>query len=182
MTISNKLTILRIVMIPLFLVFMFRGGDIGLIIAAVIFLLAALTDFFDGYIARKRNEVTVFGKIFDPIADKVLILSALVPLVEFGLLPTWVAVVLLAREFIIGGFRNAITAQGGQIIVASKLAKIKTIMQDTMIIYLILMKPVFSFITFPIDWILIIIAVVLTLWSMANYIIDGYKQLNFGKD
>ena len=107
MNLPNKLTVLRVLMIPFFVVFMLTdlGGEYGKYIALAIFVIASLTDLLDGKIARKRNLVTNFGKFMDPLADKLLVCSALICLVEMRRLAAWIVIVIIAREFIISGFR-----------------------------------------------------------------------------
>lgn len=177
MTTANKLTILRILLIPIFIYYIYSNSDMGKVIAMFVFIAASVTDFLDGYIARKYNQVTNFGKVFDPIADKILVLSALIPLVEFGILAAWVVIIFLAREFIVGGFRNVVAAMGGKIISASIIGKLKTISQIVLICILIVRDIWFSFIAFPFEYIFIAIAIVLSLWSMADYLYNGSKEL-----
>ncbi len=157
--------------------FVYKDTDISRVIAMFIFIIASVTDTLDGYIARKYNQVTNFGKIFDPIADKVLVLAALIPLVEFKLLAGWVVIVLLAREFIVGGFRNVVSAAGGKVIAASIIGKLKTISQIVLICLLLVRNSWFSFINFPFEYIFIGITILLSLWSMTDYIIGGVKEL-----
>lgn len=177
MNTANKLTTLRILLIPVFLYFVYQRNDTSMVIAMIIFIVASITDFLDGYIARKYNQVTNFGKIFDPIADKVLVLAALIPLAEFGLLHGWVVIVLLAREFIVGGFRNIVSAAGGKVIAASIIGKLKTISQIVLICLLLVRNIWFAFIVFPFEYIFIALAIILSLWSMTDYIIGGIKEL-----
>jgi CDP-diacylglycerol--glycerol-3-phosphate 3-phosphatidyltransferase len=177
MTTANKLTILRILMIPVFMYFVYKGSDSARVIAMIIFIVASFTDTLDGYIARKYNQVTNFGKIFDPIADKVLVLAALIPLAELGLIPGWAVIILLAREFIVGGFRNVVAAVGGKVIAASIIGKLKTISQIVLICVLLVRDIWFASISFPFEYIFIVLAILLSLWSMADYIIGGVKEL-----
>src|SRR3712207_9479329 len=119
MNLANKLTIIRIFLVPVFLIFItIKDVPYGNTIATAIFILAALTDKLDGYIARSRNQITRFGKFMDPLADKLLVTAALVSLVEFNVIPTWVAMVIIAREFAVTGIR-AIAASEGIVIAAS---------------------------------------------------------------
>lgn len=177
MTTANKLTMLRILLIPVFMFFVYRGTNISMVIAMFIFIIASVTDTLDGYIARKYNQVTNFGKIFDPIADKVLVLAALIPLAEYRILAGWVIIVLLAREFIVGGFRNVVSAAGGKVIAASIIGKLKTISQIVLICVLLVRDVWFSFISFPFEYIFIGITLILSLWSMTDYIIGGVREL-----
>lgn len=139
MNLPNKLTILRTVMIPFFILFLYTDWFHGYdkIIAAVIFIAASLTDMLDGKIARKYNLVTNFGKFMDPLADKLLVCSAMICLVDLKLLPAWIVIIIIAREFIISGFR-LIAAEHQIVIAASMWGKFKTTFQMAMIILLIL--------------------------------------------
>jgi len=138
MNLANKLTILRMFLVPVFLVFMaVRGIPYGSIIATVVFILASLTDKLDGYIARSRNQITNFGKFMDPLADKLLVTSALVSLVELQLLPAWAAMVIIAREFAVSGLRT-VAASEGTVIAASNWGKAKTVIQIVAIILLLI--------------------------------------------
>ena len=138
MNLPNKITILRIFMIPLFLVFMLIPGiPYGQYIAAGIFLIAALSDLVDGYIARKHNLITNFGKFMDPLADKLLDSSALICFVELNLLPAWIVIIIIARDFIISGFR-LIASDKGVVIAADFWGKLKTNVQMVLCVMLII--------------------------------------------
>ena len=138
MNLPNKITILRIFMIPLFLVFMLIPGiPYGQYIAAGIFLIAALSDLVDGYIARKHNLITNFGKFMDPLADKLLVSSALICFVELNLLPAWIVIIIIARDFIISGFR-LIASDKGVVIAADFWGKLKTNVQMVLCVMLII--------------------------------------------
>lgn len=138
MNLPNKITLIRILMIPLMVIIpilningkyeIFGGLTYSNLITVIIFLVASITDFFDGYIARKNNLVTTFGKFLDPIADKLLVLSAMLMLVESGIIPAWIPIIIVAREFIVSGIRM-LAAGDGTIIAASWLGKIKTVSQ-----------------------------------------------------
>lgn len=136
MNLPNKITVARILLIPVMIIIPFLGlneivfGDVtqGNLIVLIIFLVASFTDFLDGYIARKNNLVTTFGKFLDPIADKLLVLAALIMLVEQGIVPAWIPVVIAAREFIVSGIRM-LAAGEGNVIAASWLGKVKTVSQ-----------------------------------------------------
>src|SRR5699024_4695521 len=138
MNTPNKLTLFRVVMIPFFVVFMLApiGGAAAKWIALAIFIIASLTDALDGYLARRDNLITDFGKFMDPLADKLLVCSALICLVELDKIPCWVVIIIIAREFIISGFR-LIAADNGVVIAASYWGKFKTVSQMVMIILLI---------------------------------------------
>lgn len=138
MNLANKLTIIRIFLVPVFLVFIAaKGIPYGNFIATFIFILAALTDKLDGYIARSRNQITTFGKFMDPLADKLLVTSALISLVELQVVPGWAAVIIIAREFAVSGLRT-IAAAEGTVIAASWWGKIKTVIQIVAIVLLLL--------------------------------------------
>lgn len=165
MNLPNKLTFLRLILaVPFiyFLQFSDEGGFTYRAIAFVIFVIASLTDFFDGYLARKHNLITDFGKIMDPLADKVLVISALVIFVDLGYIPSWMSIVVIAREFLISGIRMLVAAKG-EVIPAGKLGKYKTTSQ--MIVILIMML----FGRNPYNFYMMLIPVILTLWSGWEY-------------
>lgn len=134
MNLANKLTLLRIFLVPIFLAFI-AINDIpyGKVIATVIFIIAAITDQLDGYIARSRNQITRFGKFMDPLADKLLVTAALISLVEFHIISTWIAMIIIAREFAVTGLR-AVAAAENVVIAASPWGKLKTVVQIIAII------------------------------------------------
>lgn len=144
MNLANKLTLIRIFLVPVFLVFIaVQNLPYGSIIATFIFIIASITDQLDGYIARSRNQVTNFGKFMDPLADKLLVTSALISLVELQLIPAWAAIVIIAREFAVSGLRT-IAASEGKVIAASWWGKIKTVIQIITIILLLLQVNIIS--------------------------------------
>lgn len=129
MNLANKLTLIRIVLVPVFLIFIaVRSIPYGRSIATAVFIIAALTDKLDGYIARSRNQITRFGKLMDPLADKLLVSAALVSLVEYHVLMSWIAMIIIAREFAVTGLRSVAAAEG-VILAASKWGKAKTFIQ-----------------------------------------------------
>lgn len=141
MNLANKLTIFRIILVPIMVIIPFLGiqGDVwGIpilcLIIDLIFIIASITDKLDGYIARSRNQVTTFGKFLDPLADKILVLTAMIMLVEMGRLPAWIPVIVLAREFIVSGYRLIAVEKGGKVIAASVWGKMKTVTQMIAII------------------------------------------------
>ena len=168
MNVPNALTILRICMVPVFVLFLLTGlgGPYGDLIAGIIFIAASLTDTLDGYLARKNNQVTVFGKFMDPLADKLLVCSALICLVELGRIPAWVVIIIIGRDFIISGFR-LIAAEKGVVIAANMWGKVKTTVQMIMVIALIFH---FGGIFNVIEQILIWAALALTIISLVNYL------------
>ena len=137
--IANRLTMLRIILIPVFMAFLLSRLPLGDWLAVLVFTVAALTDSVDGYLARKHNQITVFGKLFDPLADKLLISAALVTLVGQGRLSAWLAMIIITREFAVSGLRLFAMAKG-KVIAASPLGKAKTVSQVIAIILWIL-KP-----------------------------------------
>ena len=150
MNLPNKLTIFRIILVPIMVIIPFlgitgtiSGIPISWIIIDLIFILASITDKLDGYLARKNNQITTFGKFLDPLADKILVLSALVILVEYGKIPSWIPIIVLSREFIVSGYRLIAVEKGGKVIAASIWGKLKTVTQMIGIIFAFLDK--FSF-------------------------------------
>lgn len=172
MNLPNKLTLLRIVAIPVFIVVLLMGHRY---IATIIFIAAAITDMLDGHIARKYNLVTNFGKLMDPLADKLLVMSALICLVELDNVAGWMVIVILAREFAVTGLRQ-VAASEGIVIAAGITGKIKTITQMIAIPLLLLDNWPCRYIGFPLDQVFLWIAVIMTIVSGAEYIIKN-KQL-----
>ena len=175
MNTPNKLTILRVIMIPFFVFFMLADmGNAGKYTALVLFIAASLTDTLDGYLARKYNQVTNFGKFMDPLADKLLVCSALICLMDVGQLPSWAVIVIISREFIISGFR-LVASDNGIVIAASWWGKSKTISQMVMII---LMIADFGGVFGTLETILLYVAVILTVVSMIDYIWKNRQVLS----
>jgi len=169
MNLPNKLTMFRVILIPFFVLFMLV--DITTVdkwIALAIFIVASLTDLLDGKIARKYNLVTNFGKFMDPLADKLLVCSALICLVELAKLPAWMVIVIIAREFIISGFR-LIASDNGVVIAASYWGKFKTTFQMVMICLLIADIAAIGIITNVFAW----IALILTVVSLIDYLVKN---------
>ena len=173
MNLPNKLTIFRVILVPVFLIFLL--GPFGYwsnIVAAIVFIVASATDMLDGYIARKYNMITNFGKFMDPLADKLLVCSALIALVDFDKVAAWIVIIIIAREFIISGFR-LIAADNGVVIAASYWGKFKTTFQMIMIILLILdLNYPFSGV---VNMVVTYIALILTVVSLIDYIVKNYK-------
>ncbi len=168
LNLANKLTIIRIFLVPVFMLFLIFEIPNGDYIAAGIFIIAALTDTLDGYIARSRNQITKFGKFMDPLADKLLVSAALISLVEMGKLPAWIVVIIIAREFAVTGLR-VIAASEGITIAANWWGKIKTITQIISIVSLLINNYPFSIIGFPFDKLAVTLAVVFTIVSGIDY-------------
>jgi CDP-diacylglycerol--glycerol-3-phosphate 3-phosphatidyltransferase len=137
LNVPNVLTVVRILLVPVLVVALLEKTSGGDLLAAIVFATASLTDAIDGWLARSRNWVTTFGKLMDPIADKLLIIAALIALVSLGRLDAWVAMVIIAREFAVTVLRVAVGTQQGVVISASALGKVKTAMQVAMVIALI---------------------------------------------
>lgn len=141
MNLANKLTIFRMILVPIMVIIPFfnieteiAGIPLTYLLVDLIFIIASLTDKLDGYIARSKNQVTTFGKFLDPLADKILVLTAMIMLVEMRKLPAWIPVIVLAREFIVSGYRLVAVEKGGKVIAASKWGKLKTVTQMIAII------------------------------------------------
>ena len=178
MNLPNKLTVMRVILIPFFVAaLLYDNGSSQTmrIVANVIFIVASLTDLFDGKIARKYNLVTNFGKFMDPLADKLLVCSALICLIQLGQLPAWVVIIFISREFIISGFR-LVAADNGIVIAASYWGKFKTTFQMIAVILMIFNIPALATVTM----IMLVIAVVLTVISLVDYVAKNIEVLTKG--
>ena len=178
MNLPNKLTVMRVILIPFFVAaLLYDNGSSQTmrIVANVIFIVASLTDLFDGKIARKYNLVTNFGKFMDPLADKLLVCSALICLIQLGQLPAWVVIIIISREFIISGFR-LVAADNGIVIAASYWGKFKTSFQMIAVILMIFNIPALATVTM----IMLVIAVVLTVISLVDYVAKNIEVLTKG--
>lgn len=173
----NMLSLFRVILVPVILVFLTLRGQLGYVmglnvgdcIAAVVFIIASITDAVDGYIARKRNIVTNLGKFIDPLADKILVIAVLTTLVELHRFPAWMVVVIISREFIVSGLRM-VAASEGVVIAASKGGKLKTVTQIVGIILLLFNIPG----AMAVMW----LAVILTVWSGIEYIRNSMDLLS----
>lgn len=178
LNLPNKLTLLRVIMIPFFIVMLLMNdGETTMFryIAAGIFIVASLTDWLDGAIARKYNLVTNFGKFMDPLADKLLVCSALICLVALEQFPVWMVIVIVSREFIISGFR-LVAAEQGLVIAASYWGKFKTVTQMIAIILMILNISALYMVTTIVMW----AALILTVVSLIDYIVKNHAVLTAG--
>lgn len=178
MNLPNKLTVLRVLMVPFFVFFMLTdtGGAANKWIALVIFCAASLTDMLDGKIARARNLVTNFGKFMDPLADKLLVCSAMICMIPSGKLAAWFVIVIIAREFIISGFR-LVASDNGIVIAASYWGKFKTVSQMAMIIVLIAdFGGIFDMVGTALIW----ISLILTIISLIDYVAKNVQVLTQG--
>ena len=209
MNLANKLTIFRIILVPIMMLIPiidnicgisgeFLGISTSFWIMNVIFIIASITDKLAGYIARSRNQVTTFGKFLDPLADKILVLSALIILVEYGKIPSWIPIIVLAREFIVSGYRLLAVEKGGKVIAASIWGKLKTVTQMVGIICAFVDKFKFGdfifrvatpekaqiysasiymtsgqFIVNILSTVILTLAVIATIFSGINYLKDG---------
>lgn len=168
MNTANKLTIARMIIVPFLVIFLLTGwgGEANRYISLTLFVVASVTDWFDGYLARKNNLVTNFGKFMDPLADKLLVCSAMICMIDLKRLSAWFVIIIIAREFIISGFR-LIAAENGIVIAANYWGKFKTASQMIMIILLILH---FDGIFVILEQIFIWLSLALTIISLITYI------------
>ncbi len=188
---ANIVTVIRICLIPIFLILylapwtsLFWSGDIAVniryLVSMIFFILIALTDSVDGYLARSRNMITVFGKFIDPIADKVLVIAALIALVQHGLMPAWIPIIIVARELLVSGLRM-LAASRGIVLAANWIGKVKTFTTMLSICLFILCEvPLLDRaydVIFYLAWALMIIAVILTVISMIDYFIHAWRLL-----
>lgn len=193
MNLANKLTIFRIVLVPIMVCIPFLrikeeifGIPLTYLIVDFIFIIASITDKLDGYIARSRNEITTFGKFLDPLADKILVLTAMCMLVEMQKLPAWIPIIVLAREFLVSGYRLIAVEKGGKVIAASVWGKLKTVTQMVAIILAYLDVNQFAkcftgeLNGFPL--VLNILVTTLMILSTFATIFSGYDYLKNGKD
>lgn len=180
MNLPNKITVSRILLIPIFVIIMmfdFNWGTMELFgavmpvhhfVGALIFIVASCTDWIDGHFARKYNLVTNLGKFLDPLADKLLVTSAFILLVEMDFVPAWVVIVILSREFAVTGLRSILAGEG-KIVAASKLGKVKTWTQIVAIVALLLHNTIFTMAGIPFDDFMLYVALFFTIWSGWDY-------------
>ena len=180
MNLPNRLTIFRMLLVPLMAVaFSFESWLPGWnYYAAAIFFIADMTDILDGYIARKQQLVTNFGKLMDPIADKLLFCTAFIMMVDNGMLSPILCIIFVGREIIVSGFR-LVTANSGKVIAANWLGKLKSGLQVVAILATLLGNPIFSRWDFPFDFGLMCTAAVFTVWSAVDYIVANRKSVNW---
>ena len=195
MNLANKLTIIRVVLVPIMVIIPFfniQGEWLGIPITYwiinLIFIIASITDKLDGYIARSRNQVTTFGKFLDPLADKILVLTAMIMLVEFTKLPAWISIVVLTREFIVSGYRLIAVEKGNKVIAASIWGKLKTVTQMIAIILAFIdINEFFAFASGNLTGstlilnitasVIMVISVIATVFSGVDYIKGGKELL-----
>ncbi len=193
LNLANKLTIFRIILVPIMAIIPYlnlQGDFLGMplmyFLMELIFIVASITDKLDGYIARSRNQVTTFGKFLDPLADKILVLTAMVLLVELGKIPAWIPVIVLAREFLVSGYRLIAVEKGGKVIAASIWGKLKTVTQMIAIILVMFDKNAFwdcfrGELT-GVDFGINLVATLLLLLSTFATIFSGIDYMKNGKD
>jgi CDP-diacylglycerol--glycerol-3-phosphate 3-phosphatidyltransferase len=166
---ANNLTLIRILTIPVFVLLLYFPSRIACLLAAIIFIAATVTDFFDGLLARRYNLESNMGKLLDPLADKLLVVSALIMLTSLQWLPGWIVILIIARELVVTGVR-AMAAERGMVIAADVFGKFKTVLQDVAIVPLVLHYPWFGFDPRPWGEGLMLAALFLTLLSGGNYV------------
>ncbi|MBQ3415815.1 MAG: CDP-diacylglycerol--glycerol-3-phosphate 3-phosphatidyltransferase [Clostridia bacterium] len=194
MNLANKLTIFRVLLVPLMVIIPFfniQGKFLGIpytyILIDLIFIIASITDKLDGYIARSRKQITTFGKFLDPLADKILVLAAMMMLVEMSKLPSWIPIIVITREFLVSGYRLVAVEKGGTVIAASVLGKLKTVTQMIALIFAIIDLNAFGacftqslsgydFIINLIVTIMMIVQTIATIFSGIDYM-KGIKEL-----
>ena len=193
LNLANKLTIFRIILVPIMAIIPYlklQGDFFGMplmyFLMELIFIVASITDKLDGYIARSRNQVTTFGKFLDPLADKILVLTAMVLLVELGKIPAWIPVIVLAREFLVSGYRLIAVEKSGNVIAASIWGKLKTVTQMLgLIIALIDVNSFGKYLDGSLSGINLIINIASTtmlLISVIATIFSGWEYIKNGKD
>lgn len=174
MNTANKLTLLRVILIPIYLLIWHLNFSYNYIVALAIFILASVTDFIDGYVARHYNQVTDFGKFMDPLADKVLVLTAMICFCAMGRFPAWALVIVMAREFAVSGLR-LVAVDNGRVIAAGMSGKVKTF--ATMVCLCIMHVPVWEWLM----WVCVIVIAVTTLYSGVEYFVKNKDVLNTNK-
>ena len=174
MNTANKLTMTRIVMIPIFLVILYLDFDFNRYVALAIFVLASVTDFIDGYVARHYDQITDFGKFMDPLADKLLVVSAMVWFIEAGQMPAWCVLIVVAREFAVTGLR-LVAVDNGRVIAAGWSGKVKT--ATTMVCICLMLLPIPAIV----NTICVVLIVATTLYSGVEYFVKNRDVLNWKK-
>ena len=174
MNTANKLTLLRVLLIPVFLIVLYLDFPFHMLFALAIFILASVTDFLDGYIARHYNQITDFGKFMDPLADKLLVVSVMLWFVESGMMPAWAVLIVVAREFAVTGLR-LVAVDNGRVIAAGWSGKVKT--ASTMVCICLMLLPI------PAGLVPICVAVIVvtTLYSGVEYFVKNRDVLNWKK-
>ena len=174
MNTANKLTMLRVILIPVYLVVWYLNFVGNNFVALAIFIIASVTDFIDGYVARHYNQVTDFGKFMDPLADKVLVLTAMICFCAMGRFPAWALVIVMAREFAVSGLRM-VAVDNGRVIAAGWSGKVKTF--STMVCLCIMHLPIWTWL----NWVCIAVIAATTLYSGVEYFVKNKDVLNTHK-
>lgn len=196
MNLPNKLTLFRIILVPIMVIvsffdipWSFLGISTTMWIMELIFIIASITDKLDGYLARKNNQVTNFGKFLDPIADKILVVAAMILFVGMGRLPAWIPIIVIFREFAVSGYRLIAVQNSGKVIAANVWGKLKTVTQMIAIILMFLTtQPYFAFVNSALtymttgDFVMNILASIFMTVSVIATIFSGYEYLKGGKD
>ena len=193
MNLPNKLTVMRILLVFVILIISFLnipgevfGISLKFLIIEIIFIIASITDHYDGYLARKNNQITTFGKFLDPIADKILVVTTMLLLTERGTLPAWIPIVTIFREFLVSGYRLVEVKEGGNVVAANIWGKIKTVTQMIAIMLMVIdSNKFFAFTTtkLPMPWMILnILGSIMMLISVIATIFSGYTYLKNGKD
>ena len=193
MNLPNKLTVMRILLVFVILIISFLniqgevfGISLKFLIIEIIFIIASITDHYDGYLARKNNQITTFGKFLDPIADKILVVTTMLLLTERGTLPAWIPIITIFREFLVSGYRLVEAKEGGKVVAANIWGKIKTVTQ-MIAIMLMLIDPnkffAFRATNLPMPWMILnILGSIMMLISVIATIFSGYTYLRNGKN
>ena len=193
MNLPNKLTVMRILLVFVILIISFLnipgevfGISLKFLIIEIIFIIASITDHYDGYLARKNNQITTFGKFLDPIADKILVVTTMLLLTERGTLPAWISIVTIFREFLVSGYRLVEAKEGGNVVAANIWGKIKTVTQMIAIMLMLIDSNKFFAFTatkLPMPWMILnILGSIMMLISVIATIFSGYTYLRNGKD
>ena len=179
LNLANQITLSRILLVPVFMVFLLYDLPYSQYICAIIFIIAALTDGVDGYVARKYNQITNFGKFIDPLADKLLVSAALIGLVQIGRLDAWFAIIIISREFMVTSLR-VVAISEGKVIAAGMSGKIKTVLQIIAIVAMLIDKIyVLSIGSVLISTVLMTLAVLMTVYSGVEYIAKNWSMIEF---
>ncbi len=193
MNLANKLTILRILLVPIMVIIPFLNieGDLWGIpitytVIDIIFIIAAITDKLDGYIARSRNQITTFGKFLDPIADKIVVITAMVMLVEFNHLPAWIPIIVIFREFVVSGYRLIAVEKNGKVIPANMWGKLKTVTQMVAVIFAFIdpnaYGTIFNGTLTGYEFIINLLVTIIMSVSIVATIFSGWEYIKGGKD
>ena len=193
MNLPNKLTVMRILLVFIILIISFLnisgevfGISLKFLIIEIIFIIASITDHYDGYLARKNNQITTFGKFLDPIADKILVVTTMLLLTERGTLPAWIPIITIFREFLVSGYRLVEVKEGGNVVAANIWGKIKTVTQMIAIMLMLIDSNKFFAFTatnLPMPWMILnILGSIMMLISVIATIFSGYTYLKNGKD